>query len=49
VSLIGHGSRVGAHHKTKTSSQTVKVQTNRQVKVNVSSAVTKIATARLIG
>jgi hypothetical protein len=49
VSLIGHGSTVGAHHKTKTSSQTVKVQTNRQVKVNVSSAVTKIATPRLIG
>jgi hypothetical protein len=35
--------------QTKTSSKTVKVQTNRQVKVSVSSAVTKIARARLIG
>ena len=49
VSLVGHSSRVGAHHKTKTSSKTVKVQTNRQVKVSVSSSVTKIARARLIG
>jgi hypothetical protein len=49
VSLVGHSSRVGAHHKTTTSSKTVRVQTNRQVKVNVSSAVTKIARARLIG
>jgi hypothetical protein len=28
---------------------TVKVQTNRQVKIHVSSAVTKIARARLLG
>jgi hypothetical protein len=47
VSLVGHSSRVGAHQKTKTSSKTVSVRTNRQVKVSVS--VMKIARARLIG
>ena len=49
VSLVGHSSRVGAHHKTKTSSKTVKVQTNRQVKVAVSSSVLKIKSGKLVG
>ena len=49
VSLVGHSSRVGAHHKTKTSSQDGQGPDQRQVKVSVSSSVTKIARARLIG
>ena len=49
VSLVGHSSKVGKHHQTKTSSKTVRVRTNRQVKVAVSSAVLKIARARLLG
>jgi hypothetical protein len=49
VSLVGHSSRVGKHHKTTTSSKTVKVQTNRKVKVSVPSSVLKLGRARLIG
>jgi hypothetical protein len=49
ISAAGHATTAGHHNKTKTSSKTVKVQTNRQVKVSVSSSVTKIARARLIG
>jgi hypothetical protein len=49
VSLVGHSSRVGSHHKTKTSSKTVKVRTNRQVKVGVSSSVLRIKSGKLVG
>jgi len=48
VSLVGHSSRVGSHHKTKTSSKTVRVRTNRQVKIRVSNSVLRIAKARLV-
>ena len=48
ISAAGHATTAGHHSKTTSSSKTVKVQTNRQVKVTVSSTVRKIKAAKLL-
>jgi hypothetical protein len=48
ISAAGHATTAGHHNKTKTSSKTVKVRTNRMVKVTVSSTVRKIKAAKLL-
>jgi hypothetical protein len=48
ISAAGHATTAGHHSKTKTSSKTVKVRTNRQVKVTVSNTVRRIRAAKLL-
>jgi hypothetical protein len=48
ISAAGHVTVAGHHSKTTTRSETVKVQTNRQVKVTVSGTVRKIKAAKLL-
>jgi hypothetical protein len=48
ISAAGHATTAGHHNRTKTSSKTVRVRTNRLVKVTVSSTVRKIKAAKLL-
>jgi hypothetical protein len=49
TSASHHSAAAGKHARSKTSSKTVKLRTNRQVRITVSSTVMRIARAKLLG